>query len=428
MDCPVNPAGADRCNRNGTATAILGGYTYGDLAAHQTTRRRTTAARCGPRRCGTSAQPLGREAALALITGRDAAVRPTTRRCSTRATRSSSRRSRCAALPAPPTTTYVEASGRSSRTRGMGFDATHRRTPDSTTADGGFALPRHVLTARAHGRSDPYPGGRQRRHDRARRARSRSPRRSHSAGIADLPGVTGTLARPTRPDDRRTRPPRGRCSARADGGQRRRRWSRGCPARCVHRTCPLTIERAARPTGPSPTTQRRVGAIVPGRASGALADRVAGGPPTRRPRRRSRPARDRHRRRRAHRRPAPLVGRRPQDPSWSTTASDRACCSTAPDDWARPATSSRRDLRLRLRDPGPRSGPRSVTGPCAQGRSWRAGPLRRPARRRGRGRCGSPTRAERQRRAAPRGARLGPQASRARARRSRRRRPTPRPA
>ena len=68
IDCPVNPAGEANCNGNGTATTVLGGYTFGDLAV---------TANHSPYNGGEFwaetmwdiRKAVGRQAALALITG-----------------------------------------------------------------------------------------------------------------------------------------------------------------------------------------------------------------------------------------------------------------------------------------------------------------------------------------------------------------------
>ena len=134
-------------------------------------RRRTAQRRRGVGRDAVGHPPRGRPRRRAGADHRrHAADAPTTRRCSTRATRSSSRRSRCAPRRARRTTTSPRL-WEIFRARGMGFDATttepRTRAPDRELQ----RAAERALRSRDAGAARPVPGRRQRRRDRARRAR-----------------------------------------------------------------------------------------------------------------------------------------------------------------------------------------------------------------------------------------------------------------
>ena len=69
IDCPVNPAGIDDCNRNGTATAVLGGYTYGDLDDTNNVAGPHNGGEVWAETLWDIRTAVGHDAALALITG-----------------------------------------------------------------------------------------------------------------------------------------------------------------------------------------------------------------------------------------------------------------------------------------------------------------------------------------------------------------------
>ena len=119
------------------------------------------------------------------------------------------------------------------RARGMGFDATTDR-PADTAPDRGLQRAVERALRPASRRARPLPGRRQRRHfEPGERIQVSAP--VYSAGLTDLPGVTGTLTLPDGDD-------RGRHRGLAAAGQgahgRQRRPARGADARRLRRrTC-----------------------------------------------------------------------------------------------------------------------------------------------------------------------------------------------
>ena len=69
IDCPVAPAGIADCNRNGTATAVLGGYTYGDITRTNNVGGPHNGGEVWAETLWDIRRAVGRDAALALITG-----------------------------------------------------------------------------------------------------------------------------------------------------------------------------------------------------------------------------------------------------------------------------------------------------------------------------------------------------------------------
>ena len=132
-------------------------------------RRRTAQRRRGVGRDAVGPPPRGRPRRRARADhGRHAADARTTRRCSTRATRSSSRRSRCAPHPDAPDDYFAEV-WEVFRARGMGFDATTTGPADTAPVEN-FSAPRNALCRPGARAARPVPGRRQRRPRRGRRA------------------------------------------------------------------------------------------------------------------------------------------------------------------------------------------------------------------------------------------------------------------
>ena len=308
------------------ARAVLGGYTYGDLS------RTPTTPAGGPHNGGEVwAETLwdlrtavGRDAALKLIAG---GMRLTPDDPSMLDARDAILRQAIAMRSAPgaPDDYFAEA-WEVFQARGMGFDATTASaastTPDRELhraaqralrrADDGHATPTRAATTTA----------------RSSRA-SWSPSRPRSAprGLTDMPGVTGSLTStdPGRDDRRRLRD-LAAAGQRADGAQRDPLTAR-LPDSCdtnIPLKVDVTVGRRAVPA--TATVRMRPWA----RNALAIADA-----PDAADRRRHRGhvrgpgGRQRHRRRRAHRRPAPHVPRRPHR-SRSRTPARPPCCSTAP--------------------------------------------------------------------------------------------------
>ena len=69
IDCPVAPAGFANCDRNGTATTVLGGYTYGDITRTNNVGGPHNGGEVWAETLWDLRRAVGREAALALITG-----------------------------------------------------------------------------------------------------------------------------------------------------------------------------------------------------------------------------------------------------------------------------------------------------------------------------------------------------------------------
>ncbi len=69
IDCPVAPAGVANCNRNGTAAAVLGGYTYGDITRTNNVGGPHNGGEVWAETLWDIRRAVGRDAALALITG-----------------------------------------------------------------------------------------------------------------------------------------------------------------------------------------------------------------------------------------------------------------------------------------------------------------------------------------------------------------------
>ena len=192
MDCPVNPAGADRCNKNGTATVILGGYTYGDI-------KNTNPG--GPHNGGEVwaatlwdlRTAIGRDAALALISGGMRLARDHPSMLDARDAILQQALAMRSAPDAPDD--YFATVWEVFRVRGMGFDATTTGPADTSPVES-FSPPWNALYVREPIVTDPYPGGdNDGRVESGERIQVSAP--VYSAGLTDVPGVTGTLSSPT---------------------------------------------------------------------------------------------------------------------------------------------------------------------------------------------------------------------------------------
>jgi subtilisin-like proprotein convertase family protein len=189
IDCPVDPTGATAsCNANHTATTVLGGYTYGDLA---NTNNGTphNGGEVWAQTLWDVRRAVGRTAALALVTGgmrlspdnpsmldmRDAILQQAL------ATRS--------AVGAPDD--HYAALWAIFASRGFGGSAT-TPTADSTNPTESFDAP-HGLRAGAATLRDPYPGGDADGVIEPGEAFAIE-QQVTAIGLADLTGTTGTLS------------------------------------------------------------------------------------------------------------------------------------------------------------------------------------------------------------------------------------------
>jgi subtilisin-like proprotein convertase family protein len=186
-DCPVNPAGVPGCNGDFGAP-VLGGYTYGDLAGTDNTSPHN-GGEVWAETLWDLRTAVGRDAALKLIAG---GMRLTPDDPSMLDARDAILRQALAMRSAPGAADdYFARAWRVFMARGMGFDATTANA-GSTTPTESYAEPRNVLYGQPLAVSDPYPGGdNDGRLEAGELVHVSAP--FSSAGVTDLPGVTGTL-------------------------------------------------------------------------------------------------------------------------------------------------------------------------------------------------------------------------------------------
>ncbi len=158
-DCPVDPAGTTAaCNGVQTATAVAGGYTYGDLA--NTANPPASGPHNGGEVWGETLWDLrtavGRDAALKLVAG---GMRLTPDDPSMLDARDAILRQALAMRSAPGAADdYFGAVWSVFQARGMGFDASTANAA-STTPTESYAAPRNVLYGEPMTVTDAYPGG-----------------------------------------------------------------------------------------------------------------------------------------------------------------------------------------------------------------------------------------------------------------------------
>ena len=187
-DCPVNPSGDAGCNDNGTATTVLGGYTYGDLAVTSNGSPHN-GGEVWAQTVWDIRTALGHTPALALITG---GMRLSPDNPSMLDMRDAILQQAIAMRSAPGAADdHYPALWGIFASRGMGADAS---TPsaNSTNPSEAFNMP-SGLRARSTTLRDPYPGG---DNDGQIEPGERFvvDQSIEGIGLADLPGVTGTLS------------------------------------------------------------------------------------------------------------------------------------------------------------------------------------------------------------------------------------------
>lgn len=188
IDCPVNPAGVPSCDRNGTATTVLGGYTYGDIAVTNNATPHN-GGEIWAETLWDLRTAVGRVPALALITG---AMRISADNPSMLDMRDAILQQAIAMRSAPGAgdDLYDEV-WPVFQARGMGASAT---TPSASamTATEAFDAPRG-LRARGTTLRDPYPGG---DNDGQVEPGERFfvDQSLEGIGLADLPGVNANMA------------------------------------------------------------------------------------------------------------------------------------------------------------------------------------------------------------------------------------------
>lgn len=162
-DCPVAPAGLAGCNGNGTATTVLGGYTYGDMASTNLTSPHNggeiwaetlwdlrTAVMT---KLGAAA---GRNAALALVTG---GMRLSAENPSMLDMRDAILQQAVATRSAPGAADDLYSTvWQVFAARGMGANATTTSANDTNPTEG-FASPTGLRAGGTPTVTDPYPGG-----------------------------------------------------------------------------------------------------------------------------------------------------------------------------------------------------------------------------------------------------------------------------
>jgi subtilisin-like proprotein convertase family protein len=269
MDCPVAPAGAAECNRNGTAATVLGGYTYGDLPAMNNAGGPHNGGELWAQTLWDLRRAVGHDAAMALVTGGMRLTRDDPTMIDARdgiILQALAMRSAAGAAD-----DYFDEVWETFRARGMGFDATTTGPADAAPVEN-FNEPWNALYVREPIVSDPYPSGDNDGHMEAGETLHISAP-VYSAGLTDLPGVTGTLTSPsaTIVDGGAAWPllGRGRTAANADALAARMPAACGAPV-------PLTVS----VTSPDGTfaNSTEVSLIPTSRTVVPLADRQAGGP------------------------------------------------------------------------------------------------------------------------------------------------------
>jgi Fungalysin metallopeptidase (M36)/Proprotein convertase P-domain/Fungalysin/Thermolysin Propeptide Motif len=191
LDCPVDPAGTTAACNGTQGAPVSGGYTYADI---QGTANPPAS---GPHNGGEVwAETLwdlrtavGRDAALRLIAG---GLRMTPDNPSMLDARDAILRQALAIRSAPGAPDdYFATTWEVFRARGMGFDASTTGS-SSTSPNESYAEPRNVLYSEPMTVTDSYPGGdNDGRFEGGELLHVSAPFRS--AGIRDLPGVTGSL-------------------------------------------------------------------------------------------------------------------------------------------------------------------------------------------------------------------------------------------
>ena len=172
---------------------MLGGYTYGDLARTNNVGGPHNGGEVWAETLWDLRRTVGRDAALALITG---GMRLTRDNPSMLDARDAILQQALAMRSAPgaPDDYFAEV-WEVFRARGMGFDATTTGPADTAPVEN-FSAPWNALYVQAPVLSDPYPGGdNDGRFEAGERIEVSAP--VYSAGLTDLPGVTGTLTSPT---------------------------------------------------------------------------------------------------------------------------------------------------------------------------------------------------------------------------------------
>ena len=142
IDCPVAPAGLANCDRNGTATTVLGGYTYGDLVRTNNVGGPHNGGEVWAETLWDLRRAVGREAALALITG---GMRLTVDNPSMIDARDAIIQQALAMRSAPDAPNdYFPEVWEVFRARGMGFDATTNGPADTAPVEN-FTEPWNAL-------------------------------------------------------------------------------------------------------------------------------------------------------------------------------------------------------------------------------------------------------------------------------------------
>ena len=156
MDCPVNPAGGPGCNANGTATPVLGGYTYGDLKDTRQHLPHNGGELWGRDAVGHAHARSGATPALALIAG---GMRLTRRRpvVPGRARRDPPQAAATRSAPGAPDDYYDDGLGDLPSARhGLRRDDAERGVDDARSR---ASRARATCSGRPDDVSDPYPGG-----------------------------------------------------------------------------------------------------------------------------------------------------------------------------------------------------------------------------------------------------------------------------
>ena len=269
-DCPVAPAGVAGCNANGTATAVLGGYTFGDLKNTDNTSPHN-GGELWAETLWDLRTAIGRDATLKLVAG---GMRLTADNPSFLDARDAILLQAAATRSAPGAADdYYDEVWETFRARGMGFDAT---TPSaaSTAPVESFSEARNVLDAGTPTVRDPYPEGDNDGLIEAGEGVDVS-LPLFARGVTDLAGVTGTLSSPaagvTILDGTAAWPPAGRGRTVANGDPLVARMPASCDGAVPLR---ITTTSAVGGTDSTVQVQMRPTANTPVK----LADRVDGGP------------------------------------------------------------------------------------------------------------------------------------------------------
>jgi hypothetical protein len=188
IDCPVDPGGIAGCNLNGTATSILGGYTYADIANTNNTSPHNGSEVWAETLWDLRAA-VGRTAALALVTGgmRLSPAFPTMLDM-----RDAILRQAVAMRSAPGAADdHYATAWQVFAARGMGAGATTTGSASTTPAEA-FDAPSGLRAGTATV-TDPYPGGdADGLFEPGETVAIAQP--LTGIGLVDLAGVTGTLS------------------------------------------------------------------------------------------------------------------------------------------------------------------------------------------------------------------------------------------